>query len=159
MRLRTILVATCALAAISAAGVAYAGTREQPQLIPPGAPAGYLSIDGLSCRFVHPEIDVRPSATERLARTEDSRDDVKFQCLARRHTRYVRVSRGFDPQQSAGAVARCPRGYHAVGGGSTVEVAGSYPLRDLSAWVVRRDPAWRGIEKAQVFAVCAGVVA
>jgi hypothetical protein len=67
-------------AAVIGGGTAIAAT-EGSNLIPPGAPAGYLKINPATCKFVHPEIDVRPSPTERYARAEDSRDDVKLSCL------------------------------------------------------------------------------
>jgi hypothetical protein len=159
MRKRT-AIALFVVGVFAFGGIAFAGSRmEHPQLVPPGAPAGYLSINGITCKFVHPEIDVRPSPQERLARTEDSRDDVKLQCLARRHTRYVRVQHSFDPSHHQLAAAVCPKGYHAVGGGATIEVGASFPSADLGYWIVGRDPLWRKHSHASVFAVCAGVVA
>lgn len=76
---------TTILAAVILTGTAAAyASGEHSNLIPPGAPKGYLDINPVTCRFLHPEIDVTPSATERYARAEDSRDDVHFQCLNHR---------------------------------------------------------------------------
>lgn len=71
-------------ASLALAGTAVAATHESASFIPKGAPSGYLTINPQTCRFIHPEIDVKPNALERYARAEDSRDDVKLSCLTRK---------------------------------------------------------------------------
>jgi len=44
-------------------------------------PAGYTTINPNTCKFAMPEVDKRPSTSERYARAEDVRDDVLFQCI------------------------------------------------------------------------------
>jgi len=79
----TTIIATL-LVALTLSAIAVAATHETASFIPTGAPAGYLKINPQTCRFLHPEIDVRPNAMERYARAEDSRDDVKLSCLTRK---------------------------------------------------------------------------
>ena len=71
-------------AAIIAAGIILAApvvaqAGEQANIF--NFPAGYTTINPQTCKFVTPEVDKRPSATERYARAEDVRDDVLFQCI------------------------------------------------------------------------------
>jgi hypothetical protein len=155
------------LAALAATGTAVAAVQnEQPHLIPPGAPAGYLAINPNTCRFLHHEIDVMPTATERYARAEDSRDDVKLGCLTNKLNKArlggpgPRGPRGFTgktgPAGPAGnnaldgyvqvtatgtgssVTAQCPAGDVVLGGGSPDEVTGSYPS-STSSWTINRD--------------------
>lgn len=137
-------------AVVLCSGVAIAATREQPQLTPPGAPSDYFKINPRTCHFAVPEIDVRPTATERYARAEDSRDDVKFHCLANQPTQgYVRVL-AQGTHHTVRAV--CPKGTHVFGGGSPDEVTGSYPDTNFS-WTVVRDH--RSPRVLSTWAICA----
>lgn len=76
---KRVLAAVAILCATVGAGTAFAA--EHANLLPAGAPAWYLKINPQTCRFIHPEIDVRPGPGERYAQAEDSRDDVKLSCL------------------------------------------------------------------------------
>jgi hypothetical protein len=133
--------ALAALGALAIPTVAIASSTEQtPNLIPPGAPSGYLAINKTTCKFIHPEIDVHPTAHERYARAEDSRDDVKLNCLTNRkqprarllYTRVLAVGTGHT------VTVGCPPGYLVVSGGSQSETTGSYPATD-DTWTVVRD--------------------
>ena len=134
------------IAALTVGGVAYAAS-EQAQLIPNGAPSGYLAINPQTCKFIHPEIDVKPSPGERYARAEDSRDDAKLSCLTRKinqpkTTPDVDGVAGYTQVSASGTgqtvTAQCPAGDVVLGGGSPDEVTGSYPST-ASAWTVVRD--------------------
>lgn len=154
-KLATLLVVGLLLAA---AGTAVAASEHAvPALIPNGAPLGYLSINHQTCKFVHPEIDVKPTPMERYARAEDSRDDVKMSCLANRKPpkatlQYKRVlAVGTGQSVTAG----CPSGWLVFGGGSQSEVKGSYPATDDS-WTVTRDA--QSPTQLGAYAVCARLV-
>jgi hypothetical protein len=110
-----------------------------------GFPPGYLQINPVTCKFLHPEIDQPTLPTWRNLRKfaiwEDARHDAKLNCLTNRpdHTAglagYVQVK-----ATSAGAnvTATCPTGDVVLGGGITSgEAAGSYPS-SASTWTVNR---------------------
>lgn len=67
------------VAIILAAPTVASAAQEQAAIF--GFPTGYTSINPTSCKFLHPEVDVKPNALERYARAEDIRDDVLFQCI------------------------------------------------------------------------------
>jgi hypothetical protein len=134
---KAVIAAVAALTALG--GTAYAATTEQAahSFIPPGAPSGYLQINPRTCRFVHREIDVKPTPNERYARAEDSRDDVKMNCLANRGAQ-LQYKSVFASGTGHTVTAQCPAGYYVSGGGSQSETTGSWPVGN-DAWTVVRD--------------------
>ena len=49
-----------------------------------GLPSGYARINTATCKFLVPEVDVKPSASETYARAEDLRHDALDNCLRHR---------------------------------------------------------------------------
>lgn len=146
------------VAALTGGATTAIAASEHANLIPAGAPSGYLAINPQTCKFIHPEIDVRPSATERYARAEDARDDAKLSCLTRKIDSAKVVKPGALNYKSVTATgtgatvtAQCPAGYYVTGGGSHSEVTGSYPTGN-DAWVVGRDA--RSPRVLDVTAIC-----
>jgi hypothetical protein len=161
MHRKSIIIGVIAGVLAVSGGAAFAASHgEVANLIPPGAPSGYLTINKGTCRFVHREIDVMPTATERYARAEDSRDDILFNCLRNKSNRAKvgapgpRGPRGPAGPAGSGALAgyvqvtasgtgasvtvTCPEGDVVLGGGSPAEFTASYPS-SASSWTIGRD--------------------
>lgn len=166
-RKRTIVTLMAALAATGVTASPASAAGERPNTASAlGFPPGYLTIDSVSCRFLHHEIDVAPGPGEPYAIAEDARQDVLNRCLRHRLGKVgvgkpgpagpagPRGARGRTGAAGIGALdgytqvtasgtgavvtVSCPTGDVVLGGGSASETAGSWPS-STSAWSVGRD--------------------
>lgn len=135
-----------------------------------------FAINNQTCRFAFPEVDPMTGPTWLDLRAyvlyEDARHDAKLRCLTSHLgtvkagprgpqgptgpagvSGYTRVAAPIDTAKLA-ASATCPTGDVVIGGGATIEVAGSYPSTD-STWTVTRDAAWAHTTSGTVYAICA----
>lgn len=132
--------AIAAILALAIPAVASAAGETANVKLPPG----YLKINPVTCKFIHPEQDISTGPSWHNLQTyvlrEDARHDVKEACLTNRkppkaqllYQRVVAVGTGHT------VTVGCPPGYLVVSGGSQSETTGSYPATD-DTWTVVRD--------------------